>query len=137
MLRLTGETFDGWLPLSPTPADYASGLRVVHEAAERAGRDPESIATGVYLTVAVADNTREAAGELDAYMKAYYGVPAEVMAKAMALQAGTMEAAAEWFAAYRSAGAHHLVVRLARPGLSDYNETVKELLGAARIPSGK
>jgi hypothetical protein len=70
-------------------------------------------------------------------MKAYYGVPAEVMAKAMALQAGTMEAAAEWFAAYRSAGAHHLVVRLARPGLSDYNETVKELLGAARIPSGK
>jgi alkanesulfonate monooxygenase SsuD/methylene tetrahydromethanopterin reductase-like flavin-dependent oxidoreductase (luciferase family) len=137
MVRLTGETFDGWLPLSPTPADYASGLRVVHEAAERAGRDPESIATGVYLTVAVADNTREAVGELDAYMKAYYGVPAEVMAKAMALQAGTMEAAAEWFAAYRSAGAHHLVVRLARPGLSDYNETVKELLGAARIPSGK
>jgi alkanesulfonate monooxygenase SsuD/methylene tetrahydromethanopterin reductase-like flavin-dependent oxidoreductase (luciferase family) len=137
MLRLTGETFDGWLPLSPTPAAYASGLRVVHEAAERAGRDPESIATGVYLTVAVADNAREAAGELDAYMKAYYGVPAEVMAKAMALHAGTIEAAAEWFAAYRSAGAHHLVVRLARPGLTDYNETVQELLGAARNPSGK
>ena len=81
----------------------------------------------------------EAAGELDAYMKAYYGVPAEVMAKAMALQAATMEAAAEWFAAYRAAGAHHLVVRLARPGLSDlsdYNETVRELLGAARNPSG-
>jgi alkanesulfonate monooxygenase SsuD/methylene tetrahydromethanopterin reductase-like flavin-dependent oxidoreductase (luciferase family) len=137
MLRLTGETFDGWLPLSPTPADYASGLRVVHDAAERAGRDPESIATGVYLTVAVADNAREAAGELDAYMKAYYGVPAEVMAKAMALHAGTIEAAAEWFAAYRSAGAHHLVVRLARPGLTDYNEMVEELLGAARNPSGK
>ena len=136
MLRLTGEKFDGWLPLSPTPADYASGLRAVHEAAERAGRDPDSIATGVYLTVAVADNAREAAGELDAYIKAYYGVPAEVMAKAMALQAGTMETAAEWFAAYRAAGAHHLVVRLARPRLGDYNETVKELLGAARNPSG-
>lgn len=132
MLRLTGETFDGWLPLSPTPADYASGLRAVHEAAERAGRDPESIATGVYLTVAVADSAREAAGELDAYMKAYYGVPAEVMAKSMALHAGTMEAAAEWFAAYRAAGAHHLVVRLARPGLTDYNATVRELLGAAQ-----
>jgi hypothetical protein len=65
-------------------------------------------------------------------LKAYYGVPAEVMAKTMALQAGTMESAAEWFATYRAAGAHHLVVRLARPGLSDYNETVKELLGAAR-----
>jgi len=137
MLRLTGETFDGWLPLSPIPADYASGLRAVHEAAKRAGRDPESIATGVYLTVAVASNAREAAGELDAYMKAYYGVPAEVMAKSMALHAGTMESAAEWFAAYRAAGAHHLVVRLARPGLTDYNEAVRELLGAARNPSGK
>jgi alkanesulfonate monooxygenase SsuD/methylene tetrahydromethanopterin reductase-like flavin-dependent oxidoreductase (luciferase family) len=132
MLRLTGETFDGWLPLSRTPADYASGLRAVHEAAERARRNPDSIATGVYLTVAVADTQREAAGELDAYIKAYYGVPAEVMAKSMALHAGTMESAAEWFAAYRAAGARHLVLRLARPDLSDYNETTRELLGAAR-----
>ncbi|HCG02659.1 MAG TPA: hypothetical protein DEV93_19215 [Chloroflexi bacterium] len=132
MLRLAGEKFDGWLPLSPTPADYASGLRAVHEAAERAGRDPESIATGVYLTVAVADNAGQATAERDAYVKAYYGVPAEVMAKTMALHAGTIESAAEWFAAYRAAGAHHLVVRLAHPRLSDYNETVKELLGAAR-----
>src|SRR5438067_5606575 len=34
MLGLTGSTFDGWLPLSPTPDDYASGLRAVREAAE-------------------------------------------------------------------------------------------------------
>src|SRR5712671_2065415 len=114
MLRLAGETFEGWLPLSPTPADYASGYRAVREAAERAGRDPDSIATGVYLTVAVADNAREAAGELDAYIKAYYGVPAEAMARGMAMHAGTPESAAEWFAAYRAAGASHLVVRLAR-----------------------
>ena len=32
MLRLTGEIFEGWLPFSPTPADYATGLRVVREA---------------------------------------------------------------------------------------------------------
>ncbi len=134
MLRLTGESFDGWLPLSPTPADYASGLRAVREAAERAGRDPDSIATGVYLTVGVADTAREAAGEADAYTKAYYGVPAEAMAKTMALHAGDMESAAEWFAAYRAAGADHLVVRLARPRLSDYNETVKAILGAAQGP---
>jgi alkanesulfonate monooxygenase SsuD/methylene tetrahydromethanopterin reductase-like flavin-dependent oxidoreductase (luciferase family) len=132
MLRLTGETFEGWLPLSPTPADYASGLRAVHEAAVRAGRDPESIATGVYLTVAVADNAREATAERDAYVMAYYGAPAEVMAKTMALHAGTIESAAEWFAAYRAAGAHHLVLRLAHPRLNDYNETVPQLLAAAR-----
>ena len=62
MLRLTGESFDGWLPLSPTPADYVSGLRTVREAAERAGRDPDSIVTGVYLTVGVADTARVSRG---------------------------------------------------------------------------
>ncbi len=132
MLRLAGEIFDGWLPFSPTPADYASGLRGVHEAVQRASRDPDSVATGAYLTVAVADTPQEATSELDAYMRAYYGVPAEVMARAQACHAGTLESASEWFAAYRSAGAHHLVVRLARPGLSDYNETARQLLDAAK-----
>jgi alkanesulfonate monooxygenase SsuD/methylene tetrahydromethanopterin reductase-like flavin-dependent oxidoreductase (luciferase family) len=132
MLRIAGETFDGWLPFSPTPGDYASGLRVVREAAERAGRDPDSVATGAYLTVAVADNPTEAAGHLDAYMRTYYGVPAEVMTRAQACHAGTLESAAEWFAAYRAAGARHLVVRLARPDLSDYHQTAAQLLGAAR-----
>jgi alkanesulfonate monooxygenase SsuD/methylene tetrahydromethanopterin reductase-like flavin-dependent oxidoreductase (luciferase family) len=135
MLRLAGETFDGWLPFSPTPADYASGLRAVHEAAKRAGRDPAAVATGAYLTVAVADSPREAASELDTYMRAYYGVPAEVMARAQACHAGTLESAAEWFAAYRAAGARHLVIRIARPGLSDYNETALQLLGATRTKS--
>jgi alkanesulfonate monooxygenase SsuD/methylene tetrahydromethanopterin reductase-like flavin-dependent oxidoreductase (luciferase family) len=131
MLRLTGTTFDGWLPLSPTPANYETGLRAVREAADKAGRDPDSVATSAYLTVAVADSPQEAARELDAYIRAYYGAPAEVMARTMALHAGTLESAAEWFAAYRSAGARHLVVRLARPSLSAYNETVSRLLGVA------
>ncbi len=132
MLRLTGERFEGWLPLSPTPSDYASGLQAVRAAAEKAGRDPGSIATGVYLTIAVADGASDAAAELNAYMLAYYGVPAEVMAKGMALHAGTLESAAEWFAAYRAAGAREIVVRLARPNLSDYNDTARRLLEASR-----
>jgi alkanesulfonate monooxygenase SsuD/methylene tetrahydromethanopterin reductase-like flavin-dependent oxidoreductase (luciferase family) len=132
MLRLAGETFDGWLPFSPTPEEYASGLRAVREAAERAGRDPATVATGAYLTVAVADTGSEAAGELDTYMRTYYGVPAQVMTRAQACHAGTLESASEWFAAYRAAGARHLVIRIARPGLADYNETSRQLLSAAR-----
>ena len=31
-------------------------------------------------------------------------------------------------------GAHHLVLRLAHPRLSDYNETVRQLLASARVP---
>ena len=132
MLRLAGATFDGWLPLSPTPADYESGLRAVREGAEKAGRDPDSVATGAYLTVAVSDTADDAARQLDGYIRAYYGVPAQIMAKTMACHAGTLESAAEWFAAYRAAGARHLVLRLAQPSLSDYDQKVHELLGAAR-----
>jgi alkanesulfonate monooxygenase SsuD/methylene tetrahydromethanopterin reductase-like flavin-dependent oxidoreductase (luciferase family) len=131
MLRLAGTTFDGWLPFSPTPEEYASGYRVVREAAEQAGRDPDGIPTGAYLTVAVADNPHEAAAALDAYIRGYYGVPAEVMARAQACHAGTLESASEWFAAYRAAGAGHLVLRLARPDLGDYHDTARQLLSAA------
>jgi len=132
MLRLAGTNFDGWLPFSPTAAEYGSGLRAVREAAEVAGRDPGSVATGAYLTVALADTAEKAAGELDVYMRGYYGVPAEVMARAQACHAGTLESAAEWFAEYRAAGADLLVLRLARPDLSDFNDTVRQLLSAAR-----
>jgi alkanesulfonate monooxygenase SsuD/methylene tetrahydromethanopterin reductase-like flavin-dependent oxidoreductase (luciferase family) len=132
MLRLAGTTFDGWLPFSPTPAEYATGFHAVRESAERAGRDPDGIATGAYLTVAIADDASKAAEQLDTYMRAYYGVPAEVMSRAQACHAGTLESAAGWFAEYRDAGARHLVVRLARPDLGDYHDIIGPVLQAAR-----
>ena len=131
MLRLAGSTFDGWLPFSPTPAEYATGLKSVREAAERSGRDPDAVPAGAYLTVAVADSPREAGEQLDAYMRAYYGVPAEVMSRMQACHAGTVESASEWFAAYRAAGAEHLVLRVARPSLTDYAALVPHLLRSA------
>jgi len=132
MLRVAGTSFDGWLPFSPSPAEYATGYAAVREAASSAGRDPDSIPIGAYLTVAIADSPGEAAGMLDTYMRAYYGAPAEVMARAQACHAGTLESAEEWFAAYREAGAGHLVLRLARPDLTDYNEVARRLLDVAR-----
>ena len=132
MLRLAGGTYEGWLPLSPTAAEYATGLNAVREAAERAGRDPDGVSAGVYLTVAVADSQPAAASELDQYIRAYYGAPAEAMARTMALHAGTIESLRELVAAYRAAGARHVVLRLARPDLSDYISSVPHLLEAAR-----
>jgi alkanesulfonate monooxygenase SsuD/methylene tetrahydromethanopterin reductase-like flavin-dependent oxidoreductase (luciferase family) len=132
MLRLTGRQYDGWLPFSPTPDHYAAGLRAVRQAAEEAGRAPDTVTAGAYLTVAVADTPRRAAGELDAYMRAYYGMPGEVMAQVQACHAGTLESAADWLAGYAQAGARHLVIRLARPALTGYHDTVRELLSAVR-----
>ena len=132
MLRATGERFDGWLPFSTTPEIYAAGLKTVRESAERAGRDPDAISAGLYLTVALADSNEAAAKKLDDYIRAYYGVPAEVMGRQQALHAGTLESAREWIAAYRAAGAKQIVVRPAQPGLDDFDAVARELLAAAR-----
>jgi alkanesulfonate monooxygenase SsuD/methylene tetrahydromethanopterin reductase-like flavin-dependent oxidoreductase (luciferase family) len=130
MLRETGRRFDGWLPFSPTAADFAAGLEVVREAAASAGRDPESIAPGVYLTLAIADQDAEAARDFDAYIRAYYGVPGEVMARLQASHSGTIESAIGWIEGYIRAGAQHVLIRLARTTLDGYDETAGRLLAA-------
>lgn len=130
LLRETGSRFEGWLPFSPTPEAYAAGLSSVREAAAVAGRNPADITAGVYLTVAVAEDPQRAAAEFDAYIRAYYGVPGEVMAQRQASHAGTMDSATEWIDAYVTAGAQHVIVRLARPTLEGFVDTAAELLHA-------
>ena len=130
MLREAGTQFDGWLPFSPTPEDYAAGLSVVREAAARAGRAPSDVTAGVYLTLAIAQDRHAAAEQFDAYIRAYYGVPGEVMARAQASHAGTIDSAAEWIAAYVEAGAQHVVMRLARPTLDGFVDSAAGLLHA-------
>lgn len=130
MLRLAGERFDGWLPFSPTPDEYASGLRAVRESAEKAGRDPQAIAAAVYLTLAISDGAKEAERDFDAYIRAYYGVPGQVMARAQASYWGTLDSAAAWVNTYVEAGARHVILRLARPTLDGFNDASRQLLGA-------
>src|ERR1700752_1033165 len=88
MLREAGTRFDGWLPFSPTPEDYATGLSVVREAAARAGREPSDVTAGVDLTLAIAQDRQSAAEQFNAYIRAYYGVPGEVMARMQASHPG-------------------------------------------------
>jgi alkanesulfonate monooxygenase SsuD/methylene tetrahydromethanopterin reductase-like flavin-dependent oxidoreductase (luciferase family) len=130
MLREAGTRFDGWLPFSPTPEDYSAGLSVVREAAARAGRNPSDVTAGVYLTVAIAEDRQSAAEQFDAYIRAYYGVPGEVMARLQASHAGTIDSAAEWIGAYVEAGAQHVVMRLARPTLDGLLDSAAGLLHA-------
>jgi alkanesulfonate monooxygenase SsuD/methylene tetrahydromethanopterin reductase-like flavin-dependent oxidoreductase (luciferase family) len=130
MLREAGSRFDGWLPFSPTPEAYAAGLSVVREAAAKAGRNPSAVTAGVYLTLAIADDKQAAAEQFDAYIRAYYGVPGEVMARMQASHAGTIDSATEWIGAYVEAGAQHVVMRLARPTIDGFLDSAAGLLHA-------
>ncbi len=57
MLKLTGELADGWLPvgLNVPNADelYRQNLKVIHDAAKKADRNPESITPGLYAMTLV------------------------------------------------------------------------------------
>ncbi len=62
MLRLVGELGDGWWPTgSARPETYATQLACIREAAEQAGRDPESImpAKMVVCLIGEPDELRE------------------------------------------------------------------------------
>jgi alkanesulfonate monooxygenase SsuD/methylene tetrahydromethanopterin reductase-like flavin-dependent oxidoreductase (luciferase family) len=111
LLRRAGGQFDGWLPFSPTPDDYAARWQVARQAAEQAGRNPGAVTAAAYLTISLADKPERATQELDTYMQAYYSLPGQVMAQIQACHAGTLESASEWIARYVASGARHLVLR--------------------------
>jgi phthiodiolone/phenolphthiodiolone dimycocerosates ketoreductase len=57
MLEITGRYADGWWPAgSWTPEDYAAKLKVIRDAAERAGRDPMAIVPAFIQTCLIGDD---------------------------------------------------------------------------------
>lgn len=112
-LRNAGRLFDGWMPTSPTPEAFAEGWAIVRKHAEEAGRDPDAIDTGVYLTVNVTDDLAAGESEASAYAEGYYGIPYDVMRKAQAYFVGDTAACAAWLEGFVDAGARHLLLRFA------------------------
>jgi alkanesulfonate monooxygenase SsuD/methylene tetrahydromethanopterin reductase-like flavin-dependent oxidoreductase (luciferase family) len=100
-LALAGRIADGVLLNWCTPERVAEARTIVHEAAERAGRDPATVTIGVYLRAALGDDedaalaaTREAAGEyasVPAYARQFagMGLGAGAQAASAARAAGT------------------------------------------------
>ena len=57
MLGITGKHADGWWPAGAfTPEDYAAKLRVIHESAEKADRDPANITTALTQIALIGDD---------------------------------------------------------------------------------
>jgi phthiodiolone/phenolphthiodiolone dimycocerosates ketoreductase len=65
MLRLTGQTADGWVPIATDPEDYARMWGVVTSAAQAAGRDPAAITPALYARIVVADSMEAAHRAID------------------------------------------------------------------------
>lgn len=110
--RRVGQLADGWLPYPPTPALYAEGWARVRDAAAEAGRE-QLPHPALYATVAVDDSADAAARRLRRWVERYYGHPLELIETVQATFAGTPDDTCGWLAAYLSAGARHVVLRIA------------------------
>jgi len=64
-LRLSGEMADGWLPFLLTPELYKKRLKLIEEAARKAGRTLDDIDAGLYVITSVADKAEDAYKQLD------------------------------------------------------------------------
>ena len=112
-LERVAAAFDGWLPNSPSAAQWAEQWQQLKALAAAAGRDPQSLVGAMYLTLAVDADADRAGQRLERYLQHYYGRPAAEMRARQACYAGPVQGLAEWLEGYVAAGASHLVLRFA------------------------
>ncbi len=131
-LERTGRLYDGWLPYPPDPADYAPGLAAVRAASLAAGREERAVSPGVFVTVLLTDGAADARQALEAYCRASYQLPLEVVETIQALVAGTEEQVLAGLRRYLDAGASHLLVRIAGLDLQAQADQLERI--AALLP---
>jgi alkanesulfonate monooxygenase SsuD/methylene tetrahydromethanopterin reductase-like flavin-dependent oxidoreductase (luciferase family) len=111
LLERTGQSYDGWFPISATAEVFAAGLANVLHAAAAAGRSPDDLTIAVYLNATIDEDEASAVAEQRAYMEAYYGAPYEALKTIQGCCAGSAQTVGDWIAGYIAAGAQHVVVR--------------------------
>ena len=75
MLGIAGRYADGWLPaMGSSPARYEKSLRLVHESASKAGRDPAAITPSLQIGMVLAPTREEAAAALRSRNTVFHAV---------------------------------------------------------------
>lgn len=129
--------YDGWLPYLPSAEAYGTAWREIVDRSVASGRPGDSIAAGLYATVAVGKNVELAREELATYVRHYYGRSLEQMAGLQAYCWGTAADCAEWLAEYLRAGARHVIIRIGSldpaERLAEIAEVLLPMLRAAGV----
>jgi alkanesulfonate monooxygenase SsuD/methylene tetrahydromethanopterin reductase-like flavin-dependent oxidoreductase (luciferase family) len=120
VIERVSATYDGWLPYLPDVNAYARAWDRIRAQAVR------EVTPALYATVNLNDDKGRAEEELDAYLRAYYGQPLEVMRQVQATRGGSVQECLDWLARYVDAGAQHLILRIG--SLSAHPETIAEQL---------
>jgi alkanesulfonate monooxygenase SsuD/methylene tetrahydromethanopterin reductase-like flavin-dependent oxidoreductase (luciferase family) len=110
-LKRVARIGDGWLNNITSPEIYRECWDKIRAHATEAGRDPNTIQPGLYITMAAGG--KDAAAEGERFLARYYNRPYEAVAKAMLCVTGSWDEAIDSIEAYREAGARTVVIRFA------------------------
>jgi alkanesulfonate monooxygenase SsuD/methylene tetrahydromethanopterin reductase-like flavin-dependent oxidoreductase (luciferase family) len=127
-LLRTGRRYDGWLPYPPAPGEYGAGLATIAAAATSAGRRPEDISPGLFVSVALTDSVESGRRMLAEFSEASYGLPLAQLETIQALAAGPPGYVAEQLSGYVAAGARHLVIRIAATSLIEQRAQLEQII---------
>ncbi|WP_433555021.1 LLM class flavin-dependent oxidoreductase [Pseudonocardia xinjiangensis] len=136
-LARTGRHYDGWLPYPPQPATYAAGLADISTAALAAGRQRDAITPALFATVLLAPDVPSGLRAVDEFCRENYGLPLDVIERIQTIVAGSPEHVAAGLSRFVEAGARHIVLRIAAPGLDgqrDQLDRLADLLLGVRDP---
>jgi alkanesulfonate monooxygenase SsuD/methylene tetrahydromethanopterin reductase-like flavin-dependent oxidoreductase (luciferase family) len=128
-LARTGRMYDGWLPYPPDPADYATGLAAVRQAAGPRG----PLSAGLFVTVLITDDPESGEATLDEFARTAYGLPLADLRAIQAVVTGTEAQVRAGLRRYVEAGARHLAVRLGVVGVKAQSDQLEALSALIRL----
>jgi alkanesulfonate monooxygenase SsuD/methylene tetrahydromethanopterin reductase-like flavin-dependent oxidoreductase (luciferase family) len=123
--------------LPPMTSPYRDGLATVRAAAAEAGRPPGAITPGLFVSVALTDTVEHGRSMLAEFSEASYGMPLEQLETIQALAAGPADYVAEKLSGYLTAGARHLVVRIATSSLATQREQLEQIITLKPLLKGR
>ena len=118
---------DGWITNVPSTEMFTKCLDKIEEKGAELGKDVSGIKRALYISVNLNDED-EALSEGDGFMRAYYGIPYEVVSKQLLCVFGPAQKAIDAIKRYKEAGADYFIVRFASPNQMEQLEKFTELV---------
>ncbi|MEV5649945.1 LLM class flavin-dependent oxidoreductase [Nocardia sp. NPDC052254] len=119
-LTRTGRRYDGWLPYPPDVNTYTTAWAAVRTAAQAAGRDETAITPALFVTVYIDDRRSTGRAALERYCAATYRMPLTTVETIQVMITGTAEEIAAQLDRYATAGARHILLRIAAVESADF-----------------
>ena len=126
-LRRVAAQGDGWITNVPSTEMFTKCWDRIEEKGQELSRDVSRIPRALYISVNLNDED-EALSEGDGFMRAYYGIPYEVVSKQLLCVFGPAQKAIDAIKRYKDAGADYFIVRFASPNQMQQLEKFTELV---------